>query len=429
MAALFTLGLLVYFLVAFRARLGGAPELAKLLWTTYFVLGASGMVIAATDVLQPALPPDYASSLYLLMCVLIGIAGFHDFRAADVHGVIRRIRGRTLIEGVLVLGQLYAIAFFLPFAAMSLTGDANENRLELAGKMELMGSFGLFNTVAGAASQLFAASLVMACLRLCQPAAAGRHVQRALLLVAASLSYVIYVLAYVGRDGVIYWLMTALAVFVIFRRHMRPTLRHQVVSIGVAVGAVMLVPFLAITVARFADWEHGAGWSIFEYFGQQINTFSDYWSIERPVTLGMMNFPMFLRAGCSLVGLDCEAWDSLRDFVFEQYLAQGKEPWLFGTYVSDFVGDFGPLGAAIALGVFALLCHLACRRAGGRRSMTLSRLLLVVFLFLVPYWGVFYFRFSIINGFIVVNLAFVVFVWLLQRPARRRGLAVARCRA
>ncbi len=35
--------------------------------------------------------------------------------------------------------------------------------------------------------------------------------------------------------------------------------------------------------------------------------------------------------------------------------------------------------------------------------MTVARMLLVMFLFLVPYWGVFYFRFSIINGFIVVN--------------------------
>ena len=40
---------------------------------------------------------------------------------------------------------------------------------------------------------------------------------------------------------------------------------------------------------------------------------------------------------------------------------------------------------------------------------------MVMFFFLVPYWGVFYFRFSIANGFIVVNLAFISFVWLLQK--------------
>ncbi len=57
-------------------------------------------------------------------------------------------------------------------------------------------------------------------MRLAQPRGQGRNVPRALLLILASLSYVIYILAYVGRDGVVYWVMTALAVFVVFRVHM-----------------------------------------------------------------------------------------------------------------------------------------------------------------------------------------------------------------
>ena len=92
--------------------------------------------------------------------------------------------------------------------------------------------------------------------------------------------------------------------------------------------------------------------------------------------------------------------------------------------MSDFVGDFGFAGALMVLSLFALICHFACSRRGGRQPLTLSRLLLIVFLFLVPYWGVFYFRFSIINGFIVVNLAFVLFVRLLQgTPKTARRLA------
>lgn len=237
---------------------------------------------------------------------------------------------------------------------------------------------------------------------------------RAGVLIAASLSYVVYILAYVGRDGVVYWLMTALAVFMIFRSHIPGHLRQKIVSLGTTLGAVMLLPFLLITVARFADWDHGTAWSFLEYFGAQIHTFSDYSSIDRPVTLGTMNFSMFLTAGCSMMGLKCDDWSVLKEFIFEQYLAQGKEPWLFGTYVSDFVGDFGFAGTLLALSLFALICHFVCDRRSGRHPLTLSRLLLIVFLFLVPYWGIFYFRFSIINGFIVVNLAFIFFVRLLQ---------------
>ena len=55
--------------------------------------------------------------------------------------------------------------------------------------------------------------------------------------------------------------------------------------------------------------------------------------------------------------------------------------------------------------------------------MTLPRLLLILFLFLVPYWGVFFFRFSIVNGFIIVNLIFFLMVHAIQRIG---GAATAR---
>lgn len=406
--------MLLYALVVFRAKLTGGPELAKLLWVVYFALGVSAIVIAATDVLGPVYPPNYPSTLFMLLCVLIAISGFLGFRAQDIAPAIATVRSQRWIEAILIVSQFYSTFFFLPFAISSLGGDANENRLDLVSKMELLGSYGLANTFAGAAAQLFGASLVFAGIRLAQSNGHRRSISRACLLVVASLSYVVYILAYVGRDGVVYWLMTALAVFLVFRGHISPRLRRKILVLGTAIGAVIMVPFIAITLARFVDSEYGSAWSILDYFGSQIHNFSDYSSIDRPMTYGMMNFPMFISAACSLVGIDCESRDSLMEFVFAQYLDQNKQPWLFGTYVSDFVGDFGYLGALALITALALLTHALCRTRGGRRPLTLARLLLIMFLFLVPYWGVFYFRFSIVNGFIVVNLAFICFVWLVQ---------------
>jgi uncharacterized membrane protein YqaE (UPF0057 family) len=55
--------------------------------------------------------------------------------------------------------------------------------------------------------------------------------------------------------------------------------------------------------------------------------------------------------------------------------------------------------------------------------MTISRLLLILFLFLVPYWGIFYFRFGISNGYIIVNVVFVFLAWILDNAlgARREA--------
>jgi hypothetical protein len=106
-------------------------------------------------------------------------------------------------------------------------------------------------------------------------------------------------------------------------------------------------------------------------------------------------------------------------------LAQGKEPWLFGTYVSDFVGDFGYVGTLAVLSMLALASHFASRKKSSRKGLSLARLLLVIFLFVTPFWGVFYFRLSISNGFIVINLLCIAMVALLQgtlRPPPARGL-------
>ena len=421
MAALFCLGLLGYFLIAFRGASAGTPELAKLMWFIYFALGLSAMLIAATDVLTPAYPPNYLAALFLLLCVLLSISGFLGFHAKSLASTIASIRSQNLIECVLIGSQLYAILFFLPFATMSLVGDANENRLDLASKMEQLGSYGIFNTLAGAASQLFGASLIFAFVRLAQPKRRGQSIVRAWMLVLASLSYVIYILAYVGRDGVVYWLMTALAAFLVFRSHIAQNLRRKIVVLGTAIGAVLLLPFVVITIARFVDTDYGSAWSILDYFGSQLHNFSDYSSIERPLTLGIANFPMVIGAVCSVVGIECQSWEALKEVIFELYLAQNKEPWLFGTFVSDFVGDFGFLGALALVSVFAMLCHYLCQNHGGSRPPTIARLLLIMLLFLIPYWGVFYFRFSIANGFIVVNLAFIAFVHLVQRIGARQA--------
>ena len=104
------------------------------------------------------------------------------------------------------------------------------NRLDLGNTAQVLASYGLINTLAGMASHLFAASIVMAFIRLSQAEEQGGSVMRATLLLAASLSDVIYVLAYVGRDGIVYWLMTACAIFLVFRSHLPLARRRRVIT-------------------------------------------------------------------------------------------------------------------------------------------------------------------------------------------------------
>ena len=417
MAALFVLGLSSYYWLVLRRQKGAV--LAVLLWFLYVTLGLSGVFIALTEGILPIFKPNYLSTLVLLIGITLSISGFLRFRVQNLSEIFGNIRGQKLIENFLICSQLLAIGFFLPFAISSLTGDPNENRLLLDAKIEVLGSYGMINTLAGAASQLFSVSLVLAFIRLASKKNQGHNSLRATFLVLSSFSYVIYILAYVGRDGVVYWLMTAVALYFVFRSHLGPVDKKRIIKFGIIGAVAVLVPFGVISVYRFADSDLSLGWSLFEYFGAQIHNFSDYSSIDRPITFGVQNFPMFVSGGCAVVGLDCSSWANVRDVVFDAYLKQGKAPWVFGTFVSDFVGDFGNIGTLIILFIFSRFSSSVCAGGQSGHSYSFARLLLILFLFSIPYWGVFYFRFSIINGYIIVNLLFILFVALLQHRAPR----------
>jgi oligosaccharide repeat unit polymerase len=424
LTGLFCLSLLAYYLLVLRNRSAPVNVLALSIWIAFFSLGCAGFVLTVANNDPSTLKPNYLSVLFLSLCVIIGISGFLDFRSGDVYQVITDIRGQKQIELALICLQAFAIIFFLPFAISSLQGDANTNRLYVLEKEKLLGSYGLINTFASMASWLFPISLVMAFIRFSQFKERNVSVFPAILLILTSLSFVIYVLAYVGRDGVIYWIMTAAVIFLLFRRHLHQKHMQRVLLGGLMVAPFIMVPLVIITVARFAGSDGGVAISILNYFGSQIQTFSDYSSIDRPMTYGVMNFPIFMEVACPIFISECANWGDIKKDVFDEYLLQGKDPWLFGTYVSDFVGDFGYLGTLVALSAFSFVCRRACTGRDSNGRLSIERLLLILFFFLVPYWGVFYFRLGIANSAIIANFAFIIFVWLVQRsyspkPKRR----------
>jgi oligosaccharide repeat unit polymerase len=425
MAILFTAGLLLYLVVFLRSRSTKGAALSQVLWTEYFLLGVSGSLILVTGGIKTVYPPNYLSTLYLTACILLCVWAFRNVRIADVARLSVPEQVVRPIENFLIAVQSFSILFFLPFASEAVRGDSNVYRLELADTMETLAAFGAVNTVAGHASHLFTATLVLAFLRLSPTAESGRNVFRAVLLACASLSWIVYVLAYAGRDGVVYWGLTAAALYFLFRQRLASRDKALIARMAPVIGGAMLFPMVVITAARFFSGDSGGFWWQFEYFGAQIQNFSDYWSIDRPRTDGLRTFPFLYAPACELLSARCETWPDIAGDVFDEYLIQGKEPWLFGTFVSDFVGDFGHIGAFVLISFFAAATSVVCSSKRRGTNLTLSRLLVIILLFLVPFWGVFYFRFSIANGFLLVNAGLCLAVFVLERVfrANRRALS------
>ena len=380
---------------------------------TYLLLGMSAIVINLFEISNSIFNPNYFAIIILSLCIIICVFGFNPFMDSKICKLIGDYDGVNIIENILIISQTISITFFVPFAISSLVGNPNEGRALLQDRMDILGSFGLLNTFAGSASHLFTISIVLAFRRISSKVNINYCAYRANLLFIASLSYIFYILAYIGRDGIVYWLMSFIAIFAIFRNHIESRIKHRFLHKAAIMLIIMMIPFSYITISRFTDSDITVFSSLFEYFGGQLNNFSDYYSIEnRPLTQGYQNFPIFSDWWCKVFGEECSSWVSMHDEVFQVYLDQGKPPWLFATFISDFISDFGLLGMIVIILIFSIISYLTCK---SKRQYSLSRLLLILFLFMIPYWGVFYFRFSIINGYILINLLFIFVVYIVEK--------------
>jgi hypothetical protein len=414
-SAIFTILMLGYYLVILRRRHIQNSVLAFALWGLYFLLGLAAILGEASGSISPVFSINIAAPIALFSIVAAFTSAFLCFDGHRLQSLQTKFPWQRGVENGLIAIQVYSIAFFLPFVIDSLSGDPHLNRLYIDDKMAAMGELGLLNTVASAGAHLFVPSMVFALLRISPTEEQGRNVGRAVFLFLCSLSYVFYVLAYVGRDGVVYWSMMAALLIALFWPYFLRQDKVRVIRLGGLIFLVIFIPFANISVARFWDVDQGGISPFFEYFGAQLVNFSDYSSMDRPVTYGAMSLPLFYEKVCLLVTTNCEPWSEIRLFVFEDYLLQGKAPWLFGTFLSDFAADFGFTGGFAILLFFAALCAPLCTRSRGKERLTASRFLMIIFLFQIPYWGVFYFRFSTINSYMVNNLAFIFVLASLQR--------------
>jgi len=70
-----------------------------------------------------------------------------------------------------------------------------------------------------------------------------RNVYKAYLMLISSLSFVVYVLAYAGRDGVVFWLMSYVFCFLLFRKFLIKSDLKKMKRVSAFVFAIIMIPF------------------------------------------------------------------------------------------------------------------------------------------------------------------------------------------
>ena len=246
---------------------------------------------------------------YLSVCFIIifwGFAGFRDQKLKSIK--IERIFLYRALESFLLIGGFLSILFFLPFAFTALTGDiASKREMVVYGSTVVVhgytfADFGIINSICSLMSNLFIIAQVCSFINLI-PINGKRNVCKAYLMLISSLSFVVYIFAYAGRDGVVYWLMSYVFCFLLFRNFLFKSDLKRIKRVFALVFAAIMIPFLMISKSRFSEMEGGTVLWFINYAGMQLRNFNNHYQIEFPLLYGRHTFPIiydFLK----LVGFD-----------------------------------------------------------------------------------------------------------------------------
>ncbi|WP_136799758.1 O-antigen polymerase [Desulfosediminicola ganghwensis] len=388
----------------------------SLLIATYLIMVCLALVLEFSGIFSAVTPMSFDSMAYYTICLLIVFWGFSEFKDHRFLALkIENIYFYMVLEYVLLIGGLLAILFFSPVAFSILTGDIHYNRVSMDLTIISLSKFGIINSIFSLLSNLFILTQVCFFINLI-PRNGRRNITKAYLLLISSFSYVVYVLAYVGRDGVVFWLMSYAFCFLLFKSFLMKKDVEKIRKAFVFFFAILLVPFLIITIARFSDRTAGIGWYIIDYGGQQLRNFNDHYNIDPPILWGGFGFPVFTDFIEIVSGYKLP---DLVNYEYSQYfLSLGIKPWVFTTFIGSLMLDFGKIWTIVFLLLMSFTIRKILKNSCRTGVLDFSNLVMLVLFYQVVYWGVFYFRLCSANYYIIFMFLIFIFIKLVRTHSK-----------
>lgn len=284
--------------------------------------------------------------------------------------------------------SVYAFMYFLPIAISIFGLESNSMvRYEIIAGNHPFIENTIFNTVAGSWATFFLVPMVFGFVNLLN----GRR-GLGLSLILASSCYIVFVLAYFGRDGVLFWLLAVVMTFLSLAHLFDGNLKHYVIRIVIATGVCFIAAFVYITYQRFSE-EGSLLLAVLDYYGQPFINFSRIYGGIDPVWGGFTFGPIYtLVHGSPLDTSGLEA----------QIESLGSYTWVFGSFVSNLYIDFGSFGALLLISSAALIamCYLS-----GWKRIRLGSFLFYIFFTQMLVQSVFYFRnYNNVGNFYIIAM-------------------------
>lgn len=301
--------------------------------------------------------------------------------------------------GIVVL-SLLSIFYFTPTVVRIFSlNDLNFARQQML-RGEGYTEESLINTIASVSASFYTIALFLFFIY----RAKGTNKKLSILLLISSVSYVLNVFAYVGRDGVVFWIFSFIGTYGLFHNFLPRTEKKNMKRV-LTLFLILAIPlFMGITYDRFSD-NPFAG--ILSYAGQSFPNFCLWYEADYPVSNGAA-FPLFRE----ILGLPIAEAES------GEY--GGTFSWFFGTFLKSFMANFGIIGTII-LGVFmGLIIFVSFKR--NCTYMGFNQLFLYFLYFQIYSQGVFYFRQYTRGGnlFIILSIIFYIIFSFSRRFDNRQ---------
>ena len=289
-----------------------------------------------------------------------------------------------LIVYVLIGLQTFTILFFAGFVFSLLArGDLMQIRSEmLAGDLDIGASLG--RTIAGVASYYYCFNILLFFYSL-----AFRKDSKWLLilLMLTSTSRIFHALTYMGRDGILFWILSFVSTFFLFKPYLKSDALKLVRRIFLITGGFAITLISLISISRFGNSDIGVFGSLISYFGQPINNFGQLFDKFHEYSGTKSIFPM-LYGGRGTSG--SEAISNAESF-FARY---GFASNIFFSFVGNMYRAWGPI---LTLIISVSYCVFISNKVQSKKT-SMASIVVLMFATQIILHNYFYWAYSIRVG-------------------------------
>ncbi len=306
--------------------------------------------------------------------------------------------GFKIIATIFIGLNLFSVIYFIPIdIKILLSGNLGGLRNAQTFGGESYGGSGFFRTIAGVAAYYYGICLILYFYSITFLHESKRFNN---LLLIASTSRVFHALSYIGRDGILFWVLSFIFLFCVFYPYMNKDLSKLILKRCLVIFGFVVFVFLAISISRFKNSAISPFESIIDYYGQGLNNFGQLYKNFHEYTGNKTIWP-WLYGEKGVSGNEAV----VRAVEFE--LKYGFKSNVFFTYVGNLYRSYGSVLTIIIAMIFSVIFSSILKG----RIFSISKLIVLFFVFQIVICNYFYYFFANrVGNLYILSLPFIIYL-------------------